>query len=395
MSATQIAKGVYSVGVKDPHLPVFDIVMKLNHGTTYNAYLVKGEKTALIETVKVGFLDEYFANVNSLVPIETIDYLIVNHTEPDHSGGIEAVLDRAPNIKIICSAPAVPFLQNIINRPADITGVKDDHVIDLGGKTLRFYGMPFMHWPDTMMEYLAEEKVLFSNDGFAAHLSFDGVFDDEAGAALEHEFQVYWDAIMRPFTGFALRNIAKLDKLEIDMIATSHGPVLRTNPRQYIEKYKEWSRDKSAGKKQVTVFYATSYGNPKKMAEVLAAELGTHGFTTVLADAAETSADKARALIEESIAFVIGTPTFNGDAVPPVWDIVNLFWTVYRTGKKAAVFGSYGWSGEAPKLVADRLAGLKLKVFEEQYRARLIPSAEELTELKAYTGRVAAFFGGK
>jgi flavorubredoxin len=137
MSAIQISKDVYSVGVKDPNLATFDIVMKLDHGTTYNAYLVKGEKTALIDTVKRGFLEEYFANVNSVTSIDKIDYLIVNHTEPDHSGGIEAVLDRAPNIKIICSAPAVPFLQNIINRPADITGVKDDHVIDLGGKTLR------------------------------------------------------------------------------------------------------------------------------------------------------------------------------------------------------------------------------------------------------------------
>jgi flavorubredoxin len=395
MSAIQISKDVYSVGVKDPNLATFDIVMKLDHGTTYNAYLVKGEKTALIDTVKRGFLEEYFANVNSVTSIDKIDYLIVNHTEPDHSGGIEAVLDRAPNIKIICSAPAVPFLQNIINRPADITGVKDDHVIDLGGKTLRCVGMPFMHWPDTMMEHLAEDKVLFSNDGFAAHLSFDGVFDDEAGAVLEREFQVYWDAIMRPFTGFALRNLAKLDKLPIDMIATSHGPVLRTNPRQYIDKYREWSQDKSAGKKLVAVFYASSYGNTKKIAELLSAELKTHGFTTVLTDVAVIPPDKARDLIEESSAIVIGTPTFNGDAVPPIWDLVNLFWTIYRTGKKAAVFGSYGWSGEATKLVADRLSGLKLKVFEEQYRARLIPSAEELTELKAYSARLATFFGGK
>ncbi len=397
MSAIQIAENVYSVGVKDPELPVFDIVMKTEHGTTYNAYLIKGEKTALVDTVKVEFVEEYLANINEIVPVESIDYLIVNHNEPDHSGGILTILDKAPNIKLICSAPAMPFLRNIINREADITGVKDGHTLELGGKTLLFKGMPYMHWPDTMMDYLQEDKILFSNDGFAAHLATDTLYDDEVpeGLDLAHEFYYYWDAIMRPFTGFARKNLTKLDDLDIQMIATSHGPILRSNPRQYIDKYKEWCADKTAGKQQITLFYASNYGNTKKIAEAMAGELGKQGLTTELANITEIDAAGAKELIESSIGVVIGTPTFNGDAVEPVWNLVNLFSTVYRIGKKAAVFGSYGWGGEGVKLVAERLAGLKLKVFEENYRVRLVPSEEELTELTAYSERLAKFFGGK
>ncbi len=394
MSAVQISDNVYSVGVKDPDLKFFDIIMKTEYGTTYNAYLVKGEKVALIDTVKEEFSAEYLANIQEVVSLEKIEYLIVNHTEPDHSGAISLLLARVPSIKVICSASALPFVKNVINANADITSVKDDETIDLGGKTLRFKLMPYMHWPDTMMDYLPEDKILFSNDGFAAHISSDSLYADEVTIDVDHEVQYYWDMIMRPYSAHARRNLLKLDGLDIEMIAPSHGPIFRKEPRKQIDCYKEWAVDKSEGQNIVTVFYASSYGNTKKLADAIATGLEKHGFTTAIVDVTTCATDDAREMIEKSKAVVIGTPTFNGDAVKPIWDLVNLFSTVYSIGKRAAVFGSYGWGGEGVKLVAQRLSGLRLKVFDETFRARLVPSDSEMYALNQYITRLAEFFGG-
>ncbi len=391
MSTIQLADGVHWVGVKDPDLKVFDIVMPLEHGTTYNAYLVQGEKVALIDTVKKSFSDEYFANIEKIVPIDKIDYLIINHTEPDHSGSFIGLLDRNPNIKLICAAPALPFVKNVLNREADITSVKDNHELDLGGKKLTFKLTPYMHWPDTMMEFLHEDNVLFSCDGFASHLSSKGIFNDEVTEDLDHEFRYYFDAIMRPFTGYIRRNLPKLDDFDIKMIATSHGPILRENATTYIDRYKEWCVDKTEGKNQVTVFYASNYGNTEKVARAISACLEKEGFTAPAIDITTIDRDTARDHIESSIGVLIGTPTFNGDAVKPTWDLVADFSTVYSIGKKAAVFGSYGWGGEGVKMVAERLSGLKLKVFEENFRARLVPSEDEMADLNRYCGELAAF----
>jgi len=398
MESRKITDNVYWVGVQDQGLEYFDIIMKTKYGTSYNAYLVKGnDKIALIDTVKNSFADEFLKKVNEIVPLDKIDYLIVNHNEPDHSGTIVPLLEKSPDIEIICSASGLPFVKNIINREAKITGVKDNHTIDLGGKKLTFKLMPYMHWPDTMMEFLHEDGILFSNDGFAVHISSDKLYADElpGDIDLDFEFEFYYSMIMRPFTGFMRRNLPKLDEFDIKMLATSHGPLFRKDPQKYISLYKEWAKDKSEGKNLVTIFYATSYGNTEIIAKAIADNLEAKGFET---DKVDVSYDKnintLRDKIEASKAVLIGTPTFAGDAVKPVWDLVNLFSTVDRTGKKAAVFGSYGWGGEGIKLVADRLAGLKMKVFEEQFRARLIPSDDEMSELNQYTQRLADFIGG-
>ena len=251
-----------------------------------------------------------------------------------------------------------------------------------------------MHWPDTMMEFLSEEGILFSNDGFATHLCTDTLYADEANPTdLEFEFKYYFDSIMRPFTGYMRRNLVKLDELDIRMLAPSHGPVYRKEPRHYIDKYKTWAADKSEGKNLVTVFYASNYGNTRLLAETIRKDLATAGFATELVDASVLNEELFRDRIETSKAVLIGTPTFNGDAVKPIWDLVNLFSTVYSIGKKAAVFGSYGWGGEGAKLVAERLAGLKMKVFEDNFRVRLIPSSTEMHAIDEYTQKLVEFIG--
>jgi flavorubredoxin len=369
--------------------------METRWGTSYNAYLIAGEKTALIDGVKEPFQDEWFGNIGELCPVEKIDYLIVNHTEPDHSGSLPTLLERNPNVKILCAAPAVPFLTNVLNREADIQGIKDNFELDLGGTKLIFKLTPYMHWPDTMMEFAVEDGVLFSCDGFAAHVTPEGVFEDElpGGVDLDFEVEYYYDAIMRPFSGYIRRNLPKLDDFAIRLLATSHGPVIRREPRKYIDQYKDWTAERVA--QDVAVCYASNYGNTGALAAQIEKELSQAGLSVRLADITSLSEGEARDLIESSRAVLIGTPTFNGDAVKPVWDFVALFSTVYSIGKKAAVFGSYGWGGEGIKLVAERLAGLKLKVMENRFRARLVPSDEEAQALPYWAREIAAFVGGK
>ncbi|HWR83896.1 MAG TPA: FprA family A-type flavoprotein [Candidatus Deferrimicrobium sp.] len=392
MGAIAIADNIYWVGVKDPGLLHFDIVMETKHGTTYNAYLVRGrDKVALIDTVKAQFTNEFLNNVREITDLESIEYLIVNHTEPDHSGAITALLENAPHITIVCAAAAVPFVKNTINTEARIRPVKDNDVIDLGGKTIIFKSTPYMHWPDTMMEYLKEDGILFSCDGFAGHIAFDSIWADQARQDVDYEIQYYFDSIMRPFTSYIRRNMPKLEALDVRMIAPSHGPIIRRDAPAYIRKYSEWSSDKSDGKNQITIFYVSSYGNTALIAQTLASRLSERGFTVVLIDTFQMDESYARDQIEASVALLFGTPTFNGDAVRPIWNAVSLLSTVNSVGKKAAVFGSYGWGGEGTKLVSERLAGLRLKIFSEALRARLIPSQEELAEVASFAGKIADF----
>lgn len=394
MNSIQISDNSYWVGVKDPGLRVFDIVMPTQFGTTYNAYLVKGQKVALIDTVKKEFTDEYFANIEAITPLESIEYLIVNHTEPDHSGAISQLLQKCPKIQIICAGAALPFVKNVLNDETPLTAAKDDTVIDLGGATLVFKMMPYMHWPDTMMEFCPEDGVLYSCDGFATHLSEESIFDDDVKGDLPHEMKYYFDAIMRPFTGYIRRNMPKLDKFDIKMIAPSHGPILRKYAKQFVQSYKDWSSDKAANNPQVTIFYVSNYGNTGVLADTIEKELSGAGLGTELVEITSCPTARAQDLIEKSSAVLIGTPTFNGDAPKPVWDLMNLFSTVYSIGKKAAVFGSYGWGGEGTKLIAERLASMKLKVYPEPFRARLIPSKNELIDARLFAGKVAEFVKG-
>ena len=196
---TEIAPDVYWLGARHPELQVFDELFPTHNGSTYNAYLVRGrDKVALIDTVKGIFTEDYLARVASLVPLDQIDMVVVNHTEPDHSGALRALLERNPNIEVYCTKPAGNFLKQLYDIPMKIQVVVEGQEIDLGGKTLRFLLAPYLHWPDSMFTYLPEQQLLFSCDAFGSHFCGDGLFDDEV-PDFSSDFNTYFDAIMRPF----------------------------------------------------------------------------------------------------------------------------------------------------------------------------------------------------
>ena len=391
MLPVKIADGVHWVGALDPQLRVFDIIMKADHGTSYNAYLITGgDKVAVVDAVKAPFYEEYIENIRSLVDPKDISYVVVNHTEPDHSGSLARLLKDAPAAKVVCDRQCKNFVKHILNKDVDPMLVQDKDVLDLGkGVELSFVHAPFLHWPDTMFTYLKKEGILFSCDFLGAHYCDDRLFDDLIDE-YHYTFEYYYSVIFRPFKKYVLEAIAKIDELDIKVICPSHGPVLRSDPRSCIEKYREWSSVPVPGdKKTLLVFYASAYGNTAMLAEKIAKGARAEGAKATVMDAAATELGVMIDRIEAADGITVGSATINADAVEPVWNLLSHLATLNLKGKVGASFGSYGWSGEAPKLIAERLKGLKLKVDEEPFRVNLVPTKQDLKEAEEYGRRIA------
>jgi flavorubredoxin len=357
--------------------------MKAEHGTTYNSYLVKGtEGCAVIETVKAKFCDPYLKGLRTLVEPSQIDHIVLNHTEPDHSGSLGSLLAEALSATVVSSRNAAPFIRGILNRDLDIKIVGDGDSIDLGGLTLQFIQAPFLHWPDTMFTYIPERKILFPCDFLGSHFADERMFDDLVDD-FSHARRYYFDHIILPFKEFSNRALDSIEGLPIEMIAPSHGPILRTNVSRYLETYREWSTVPRRGEKPLAlVFYATSYGNTRQMAEKVAEGCREAGAEVAVYDLEATDFVSILDEVERADALAIGSLTINGDAVKPAWDLLTSLATIKVRGKAACAFGSYGWSGEAVKFMEDRLKALKFKVPAEGVRVQLVPTKEDLSDCR-------------
>ena len=231
---TKIKDGIWWVGVQNPGLRVFDVIMRTEWGTSYNSYLIKGaEKTAVVDAVKEGFSEEQLDRISAVIDPKEIDYIICNHTEPDHSGALVKLMEAAPNAVVVCSRPAKMFIREIINRDFECMIAGDGVTIDLGGKTIEFISAPYLHWPDSIFTYVKEDAFLSSGDVFGFHFSAPNIFDDltKLDANMIASQKYYFDVIMSPFKSYVLQAVEKIRNLKIDVIGPSHGPVLRTSGR--------------------------------------------------------------------------------------------------------------------------------------------------------------------
>ena len=333
----------------------------------------------MIDTVKDKFSASFIERIVELTDPARIDYIIVQHNEMDHSGSLKELLKIAPAAKIICAKPAVKFVQKILNRDAVIVAADPLQPISLGKKSLTFIPAPFLHWPDTMMTYVAEEKVLFSCDMFGSHFCDSRLFNDQLNRDFWPEFRYYYECIFRPFHRHVRNGLNKLADFSIEMIAPSHGPILRQTPEKYRQAYAAWSAEKPANNpKKALIYYASAYGNTTRMAEEIAKGIESASVETVLINAETAVPGEQLDAIESADAVLFGSPTLNGDAVKPIWDILSGLTTIDVKGKVAASFGSYGWSGEAVVFLDQRLNGLKFKLPAPGLTAILIPSQEEL-----------------
>jgi len=381
MKEINITKGINWIGAIDHDLRVFDIIMYTEFGTSYNSYIIEGsEKTALVETVKHTFTDAYIDFLKNNKDLTKIDYIIVNHTEPDHVGTVAKLLEYTPNAQIIGSASAIKFLKEIANRPFDSIIAKEGDEISLGDKTLRFIMAPFLHWPDSIYTYAIEDKVLFTCDSFGAHYAFDDVFyskieiKDDYNKALKY----YFDMIFGPFKKHMLSAIKKIEPLTIDFICNGHGPVLDQNPMEIVAQCKEWATEHK-NTPQITIPYVSAYGYTKEIALKIAEGIRSLNsyevklFDMVYADEAEVLKE-----IDLSEGVLFGSPTINGDALLPIMSLLIKLGPIEHGGKLAAAFGSYGWSGEGVENLSRRMKELKFRVLKG-IRVNFKPTQEDLT----------------
>ncbi len=372
----KVRDDIFWVGALDFDIRTFDVVMYTEYGTTYNSYVVKGsEKTALIEAAKGKFFDEHLERLKDITTPEKIDYLIVNHTEPDHTGAIEKLLDINPGMTIVGSAFAIKFLKEITNKNFNSKIVKDGEEISLGNKTLTFLSVPYLHWPDSMYTYIKEDKTLFTCDSFGCHYCDEKVFNDLIEGDFLDSYKYYFDCIMGPFKEHIQKALEKIKDLEIETICPGHGPVLRKDLQKYIDYYKEWSKNEKID--EVVIGYVSAYGYTKVLAEEVAKGVEKAGIKAKLYDL--ETADKAQVLADIEVAkgLLIGTPTIADDTLPPVWDIlVSLNANVHK-GLKAGVFGSYGWNGTGISNVEGRYKQLKFNMPIEPLKIPFNPSPEQ------------------
>ncbi|MDD3140909.1 MAG: FprA family A-type flavoprotein [Lachnospiraceae bacterium] len=389
MNTLKLTDDLYWNGIQDPQLRTFDIIMETKYGTSYNSYILKGsEKTVLIETAKLKFYDIYKKKLDELIDIKDIDYIIVNHTEPDHAGSIEHLLDINPNIQIVGTNAAINFVKQIVNHDFKSIVVKDNDTLSLGDKTLRFMPLPNLHWPDTMYTFWEEGHVLFTCDSFGAHYSHPQVLrstvtdvDGYLSAA-----KYYFDNIIGPYKSpFMTNALERIKDFKIDMICTGHGPVLDSNIKEIIELNKEWCKSNNTNtKKTVIVPYVSAYGYTESLAKSIKSGIEASGDIDVRLYNMET-ADKAHVVEELGYCdgMLMGTPTILGDALEPIWQLTLCMCSAVHKGKLASAFGSYGWSGEGVPNIIARLTQLKLKVIDG-FRIKLKPSATELDEAFAF-----------
>ena len=280
MSAIQLKEGVWSVGVLNPALRVFDIVMEAKYGTSYNAYLVTGEKNVLIETVHAEYFEEYVDNITSVIPLEQIDYLIMNHNEPDHSGSVAMLMERCPNLKIFATAAGKKHMEDVANRALPIQIVKAGDTLDLGaGKVLEFIPAPMLHWADSMFTWDPADKVAFTCDFLGCHFCEPTMLDKNIHdkAAYEGEFYNYYGGIFSPFKPFVLKGLNLLPA-EAEMVCPSHGPVLVERLQWAKDEYRRLSTVAPKAVKDAAVIYASAYGCTKALAEAAAEALKADGL---------------------------------------------------------------------------------------------------------------------
>ena len=350
----KLSKDIYWVGKIDSREVPFHRLL-LTKGTTYNSYLLKTGKPTVIDTVDMEFGREFAEKIAEMIDPLDIQYIVINHTEPDHSGGLAALASKATNATIVCTEIAVPEIQQMYKlHHRNYLVVKDGDQLDIGGKTLLFKETPYLHTEETMITYCIEDKILFPCDIFSTHVAVEHLFADEAGYDITEDFIGYYQAIIHPHRRYVRTLMEAIRDLEIDIIAPSHGFILRRDIAKYISLYDEFSTETKDNKK-VTIVYATLKNNTKKMANILKDCFVENNISVDLWDVDKADETEMLSSIGAADAVLIGSSTKYADMTGTLETLLQKLQEMNLEGKLAAAFGSYGWSGEAIEVVQDYL----------------------------------------
>jgi flavorubredoxin len=383
--SVELAENIHWVGVVDWGLKHFHgHELSTHRGSTYNAYLIRDEKTALVDTVWDPYAEEFLEGLGDLIDPEQIDYVIANHAEPDHSGALPAVMRECPNATLVASKRGARSIEGHYHGGWDIHPVGSGDTLELGRRTLTFVEAPMLHWPDSMFTYCSPDAILMPNDAFGQHYATAWRFNDQVEQdELYQEALKYYANILTPFSK---RVIAKIDELvdmgiPVKMIAPSHGVIWRDEPMQIVGQYKQWAQQK--GRKRAAILYDTMWQATRRMAEAIGDGLRDEGVDFKLFHMAASDRNDVITEIFQSKAVIVGSPTLNSGVLPTISPILEDLRGLGFANKLGAAFGSYGWSGEALKYIEAHLEQCNIQQVAEGVQAKWQPEADELESCRA------------
>ncbi len=390
MPSVEIRPGVFWIGLNDRTTDLFEGIWPVAEaGVTYNSYLIRDRRNAIIDLAKGFKTDEYFERIDSIVPLSSIDYIVINHMEPDHTGAIRA-LSRIPRrCTLLATEKARDMLAAFYGITENVHVVEDGEELALGDRTLTFVHAPFVHWPETMVTWDAADRILFSCDAFGGYGALPGqICDDQCSDLVFYEREAlrYYVNIVAKFSGPTLAAIDKLAGLPVEVIAPSHGLVWRRDPARIVELYRTWARlAKGGGEVGATLVYGSMYGNTEKMMNAVAQGMSRAGLPVEIFDAARTNASYILPSLWTYRGVMVGAPTYEGALFPPVAHAIEMAGLKRIVNKKAAIFGSYGWSKGGMAAFQKLAEPLKWEVTEIlEFRgspdAELLKKGEELGE---------------
>jgi anaerobic nitric oxide reductase flavorubredoxin len=367
-------------------------------GSSYNSYLVRGKKTVLIDTVWRPFAQQFVSNLEKEVDLKSIDAVVVNHGEVDHSGALPELMSRIPDTPIYCTAKAVDSLTGQYHSKWNVKTVKTGDELDLGdGRKLVFVEMTMLHWPDSMAAYLTGDNILFSNDAFGQHYAAHVLFNDLADqCTLEYEALKYYANILTPFSPILKKKLAEITALNlpIEIIAPSHGVIWRKDPLQIVQKYAAWCD--GYREHQAVVFYDTMWEGTRLLADAVAEGLtaADPDLTVKVLNLAKTDKNDVAAEIFKSKLVAAGSPTVGNDMLSSVAGFLHFIRELKMKGKKAATFGCYGWTGEAADKISDVLVRSGFEIVGKPFKAKWRPDGEVLRAAEAWGRELAASIAG-
>jgi NADH oxidase (H2O-forming) len=381
-----ITDDVSWIGVLDRDIVTFDVVMETKFGTSYNSYFINATKKTVVETVKEKFWDTYLQKLQSVVTPGEIEYIVLNHTEPDHSGCLSQLLKIAPRATVVGSGNAIRYLRDLLGFEFPHLVVKDGQTLSLGDKTLQFVAAANLHWPDSMMTWLQEERLLFTCDIFGEHYCNENVFDDEVGN-FDDAFRYYYDVIMKPYSRFMLQAIERIRPFKIAAILPGHGAILRKNWKKYLDLSEKYAREAMDSQVSNRVFlgFVSAYQNTEIIAGMIAQGIREAGDLEVdLCDIEKMDHATIEQKISQASAIILGCPTFSQNILMPVYQVFALINPIRDRNKPAAAFGSYGWSGEGARIMTSAMNNLKLKVIDDGLMVKFTPHSEVQEKCIAY-----------
>lgn len=373
MSNLMISDRTYWVGkVDDRPVPFHRLV--LEKGTTYNSYFLDTEKPTLIDTVDIAYGVEFVKNLQNILDLDKLQYVVINHVEPDHAGALPALMNKAKNATIVTNAKAKELLNGMFklhNRNYHI--IKDGDTLDIGGKTLRFFETPYLHTEETMITYCVEDKILYPCDQFSTHIATYDLFNDLAKEDIAEDFKVYYNLIMGPHRPFVRKMLDKLKALEINLIAPSHGFILRNNAQSYIDLYNSLSQSPSKSTvKRALILYSSMTGNTAKIAQTLAKGIEEFSVEATIINVKNANIEDIKELAGEADAILIGSSTRYGDMIGNIENVVKEIIKLDLSSKLGTAFGSYGWSGESIEILNDYLKQSNIKLLDTSYLIKTI-----------------------